>query len=312
MKCLVTGGAGFIGSHLCEGLLREGHNVISVDNYIAGKSANLERIKYHPQFTEVFADINDTGKMNLLLKGVDVVFHQAASKKNVCERSPVMDLEVNARGTLHLLELCLNHGVKKFVHASTGSVYGEAVGVQDENHPLNPASYYGVSKLAGEKYVQLFHKLHGMNTTIFRYFHVYGSRQDDSTYGGVVSIFDKNLREGLPLLVYGDGTQQRSFTHVDDVVRANLLSIYDKPGQIYNCASAIKVTINELVDIMKGFHGKPEHEVIYKDWLNGDIKCFNIDNSKIRRELGINFTTDIYEGLEKTIKDITTYYTNRA
>lgn len=160
--------------------------------------------------------------------------------------------------------------------------------------------------------MQLFANLHGLNTTILRYFHIYGSRQDDSNYGGVVSIFDKNLREGLPLIIYGDGTQQRSFTHVDDVVRANILAIYDKPGQIYNCASAIKVTINDLADMMRAFHQKPQHKVIYGDWLVGDIKCFNIDNSKIRKQLGMRFTTDICDGLSRTIKDIETYYSTKT
>ena len=301
MKTLVTGGAGFIGSHICEALLRRGHEVISVDNYIAGHSANLEHIKYDPNFTEVFCDILDVGQMARLLKGVDVVFHEAASKKNVCERSPVMDLEINAKGTLQLLEMCVNAGVKKFVHASTGSVYGEAMGIQDENHPVNPVSYYGISKLAGEKYVMLFKDR--IKTTVLRYFHVYGQRQDCSSYGGVVSIFNDNLKHDKPLTIYGDGTQERSFTHVDDVVKANLFSMNNEVtnGKVYNCASGISVTINELADAIKDLHGKPNHEVIYEDWLPGDIKRFEIENTKIKRDMGIIFTIDLKEGLKKTI-----------
>ena len=301
MKTLVTGGAGFIGSHICEALLKQGHEVISVDNYIAGHSANLEHIKHDPNFKEVFCDVLDVGQMTRLLKGVEVVFHEAASKKNVCERSPVMDLETNARGTLQLLEMCVNAGVKKFIHASTGSVYGEAVGIQDENHPVNPVSYYGISKLAGEKYVMLFKDR--IKTTVLRYFHVYGKRQDCSAYGGVVSIFNDNLKNDKPLVIYGDGTQERSFTHVDDVVKANLFAMDNDitDGQVYNCASGISVTVNELATALMLLHNKPLNPVYYEDWLPGDIKRFEIDNRKIKHEMGIVFTIDLKEGLEKTI-----------
>jgi nucleoside-diphosphate-sugar epimerase len=191
--------------------------------------------------------------------------------------------------------------VKKFIHASTGSVYGEALYPQDEDHPTNPASYYGVSKLAGEKYVQLFHNLHGLNTTILRYFHVYGRRQDNGNYGGVIAIWEKNLRHGIPLTIYGDGTQERSFTHVDDVVKANLVAMETGDGHIYNCASAISVTLNELAYAMKKLFNKPGHPVVYKDWMMGDVRRFDIDNRKIRSHLGIIFETDIKNGLKKTI-----------
>jgi UDP-glucose 4-epimerase len=301
MKCLVTGGAGFIGSHLIDGLLRNRHNVICVDNYAAGKRENIAHHLCNPSFTEVEADVCDTDVMNEVMRGVDFVFHQAASKKNVCEASPKRDLEVNASGTLGLLELAVKNKVGKFIHASTGSVYGEAVDVQDEKHPLNPTSYYGVSKLAGEKYVALFNKKHKLDTTILRYFHVYGRRQDNSQYGGVVSIFARNLSEDSPLVIYGDGWQLRSFTHVDDIVWCNLLSMTNGDGQIYNCASGISVSINELAEKMKQLYDKPDHPVIYKDWLPGDIKYFDIDNRKVRQELGMEFETNLNNGLKRTI-----------
>jgi UDP-glucose 4-epimerase len=299
MKCLVTGGAGFIGSHICEALIRNGHEVISVDNYSAGKPQNIAHLKASPLFREEMADVTDYWEMNYLVKGVDFIFHQAASKKNICDIDPGKDLHVNAGGTLTMLQLAVKHNVGKFIHASTGSVYGEAVQLQDEEHPLKPASYYGVSKLAGENYVRLF--MDKLPCTILRYFHVYGARQEDGRYGGVVAIFDRALREGKPIKIYGDGLQQRSFTHVDDVVWANLTAMTTGDGQIYNCASGIKVIVNELLYKMIELHDKENHPVEYHDWLPGDVKVFDIDNSKIVADFNMDFETDLMSGLKKTI-----------
>jgi UDP-glucose 4-epimerase len=177
-KALVTGGAGFIGSNLVAALLKKGVHVVSVDNYFAGKEENLVEFEDNPLLTIVNADVTDYEAMKRLFVNIDVVFHNAASKKTICLHDPRRDLEINAKGTFNLLELARDTGVKKFVHASTGSVYGEAVEFpQTEEHPLIPSSYYGVSKLAGEKYVKLFHKLYGLNTTVLRYFHVYGPKR---------------------------------------------------------------------------------------------------------------------------------------
>jgi len=310
-KALVTGGAGFIGSHICEALVKNGVKVVSVDDYSAGKHRNLAHLKKYPNFQEVNCDITDRKKLERFFKDIDVVFHNAASKKNICLKDPRRDLEVNGAGTFNLLELALKHKVKKFVHASTGSVYGEAVYFpQDEAHPNNPVSYYGVSKLAGEKYVQVFHHLYGLDTTVLRYFHVFGPRQEFGEYGGVVAIFVRNLLEGKPPIIFGTGRQERSFTEVSDVVLANLL-VAVKPqatGKVYNCASGVKITINELAqEVLKYF--KSTFKPVYKDWLVGDIKIFQIDNSKLRR-LGVNFKTDFKKTLVQTIKELKIYITN--
>lgn len=303
-RAIVTGGAGFIGSHLVEELLKYNMPVISIDNYSAGKKENLAHLKSNPNFTEVDCDVCDRDTLNELMPGTDIIFHQAASKKTVCLANPHKDLEVNAGGTLSLLQLAVKHGVKKFVHASTGSVYGEAqYKPQDEKHPLNPTSYYGVSKLAGEKYVRAFSDLYGLDATILRYFHVYGPRQESSDVGGVVSIFIRNILEGKPIVIHGDGTQQRSFTYVKDVVAANIMAAsLGGKGEVYNCASGIKVTIKELYDMVCNIMGEPEYPLIYDDWLPGDIKTFDIDNRKICKELDIKYMKDIRKGLKQTIK----------
>lgn len=310
-KAIVTGGAGFIGSHLVEELVKMGVETISIDNYFAGKHSNLEHLKIYSNFTEVDCDITDISNLEKYFNDVQVIFHQAASKKTICLKNPRKDLEINGSGTFNLLELALKYNVKKFVHASTGSVYGEAIYFpQDESHPLVPVSYYGVSKLAGEKYVKVFNHLYGLDTTVLRYFHVYGPRQESSDVGGVVSIFSRLMLEGKPITIFGDGTQQRSFTYVKDVVKANLMAatISNANGEVYNCASGLKVTINELATMVADIIGIKEQKIIYKNWMPGDIKVFNIDNSKISKDLGIKFLREFKEGLKITVEWAEKYF----
>ena len=182
-KALVTGGAGFIGSHIIERLIGMGVSVISIDDYTSGKKQNLADFSSR-LLQEVECSVTDYDKLKSYMDGVDIVFHNAASKKTVCLKDPRLDLDVNAKGTFNVLELARDFGVKKVVHGSTGSVYGEGkIFPQAETHPLDPASYYGVSKLAGEKYCTLFSREFDMNVTALRYFHVYGSRHRGGGWG---------------------------------------------------------------------------------------------------------------------------------
>jgi nucleoside-diphosphate-sugar epimerase len=310
-KAVVTGGAGFVGCHLVEGLLELGAHVVSVDDYSAGKRHNLDFARDKPNFTDEAADVCDKAAMDRILDGAAFVFHNAASKKTVCLKSPQRDLEVNAGGTLNLLELAVKHKVGKFVHASTGSVYGEPhIFPTTEDHPLRPVSYYGVSKLAGERYVDVFHHLYGLDTTILRYFHVYGPRQESNEFGGVVSIFLRNTLEKKPLTIFGDGTQLRSFTWVKDLVRANLLAATTPAasGQVYNCASGIQVTVKDLCEgIVKLAGEDPKGRIEYKDWTVGDIKFFDVSNQKIREHLGIEFERDFWSKMRQTFDEFVEY-----
>ncbi len=311
-KALVTGGAGFVGSHLVEELLNQGLKVISIDDYSAGKEANHDDFKDHPQFTAVKCDITDFERLLPYFEGVDVVFHQAVSKNTVCMKDPRRDLEINAKGTMNVLEAARLVGVKKFLHASTGSVYGDAEYFPtDEKHRVNPNSYYGVSKLAAEKYVRLYAHLYGMDVTMLRYFHVYGPRQDNSDVGGVVSIFARRAEQNLPLIIYGDGTQLRSFTHVKDVVAINLLAAMnsDCSGEVYNCASGIKVTILELAEKVLKHCNKEHLGIEFKAWKPGDVKVFDVDNSKLR-SVGFNFSIPFEAGLASTLDEVAKYIRN--
>lgn len=307
-KAIVTGGAGFIGSHLVDALLDLGVEVTVIDDLSAGNLDNLNHHKGDERFLVVNADISSIDEVEPYFRDVDIVFHNAASKKNICLVNPARDLEVNARSALNIMLLAKKYGIKKIVHASTGSVYGEPESFPvTEEHKLNPTSYYGVSKLAGERYVDVFNKLYDINTTILRYFHVYGPRQEsDPSLGGVVAIFIKNIINGRSIDIHGDGNQIRSFTYVEDVVAANLLvAVSDETrGQIYNVASGLKITINDLVKMLKDRYKEKKFDNIiinHTSSLIGDIKYFDIDNTKIVK-LGLSFT-DFDRGLNNTIQN---------
>ena len=308
-KVMVTGGAGFVGSHLSEGLVELGADVICLDDLSAGKASNVAHLEGHANFRLVEMDVCDSGpEMERLFEGLDTVFHNAASKKNVCLINPQRDLEVNAGGALNLLQLAMKHNVRKFVHASTGSVYGEPrVFPTDESHPFEPVSYYGVSKLAGERYVDVFHKLYGLDTTILRYFHVYGPRQESNEFGGVVSIFLRRITQGQNPIVFGHGDQVRSFTWVRDLVQANInAAVTPKAtGQAYNAASGIKVTINELAKgMLEILDPEGRLEVEHGDPLVGDIMEFDVSNAKVRQDLGVEFEADFWGTLRTALADV--------
>jgi UDP-glucose 4-epimerase len=309
-RALVTGAAGFIGSHLAETLVQRGVEVVCMDDMSAGKAENLDPIRSSPLFSEVVGDVTDRDAVREAMRGVDTVFHQAASKKTVCMRDPRRDLDVNAGGALRLLQAATEAGVERFVHASTGSVYGEPVAFpQTESHPLRPVSYYGVSKLGGESYVNAFAHLHGLRTTVLRYFHVYGPRQESSEVGGVVSIFLRRALQGQPLVIHGDGLQMRTFTWVGDVVEANLraATMPTAIGKTYNCASGILVTVKELAEMVLR-RVAPDGVISHGDPLPGDIREFNVDNSLIRRDLGIEFERDFERGLGATLDWAVEYF----
>ena len=310
-KVLVTGGAGFIGSHLCEALVDVAGEVVCLDDFSAGKEHNVAFLRDHRNFRVVRASICDRSGLDGVFDGCDTVFHNAASKKNVCLRDPHRDLAVNAGGALNLLELALRHKVRKFVHASTGSVYGEPVVFPtDEEHPLRPVSYYGVSKLAGERYVDVFHRLYGLDTTILRYFHVYGTRQESNEFGGVVSIFFRSVLEGRDLAVFGDGDQVRSFTWVKDLVNVNLRAAVSEAsrGQTYNAASGISVTINELATgIVRLLGAEGKLAIRHGAPLVGDIHRFDVSNARVRRELGVEFERDFWGTLQRSLESFRDY-----
>jgi nucleoside-diphosphate-sugar epimerase len=308
MRTLVTGGAGLVGSEIVDLLLDQGHEVISLDNYVSGKKQHQLKANKNPNFTSIGGDIRDTDLLkNLFESKIDWVFHEAVSKNTVCLTDPLLDLDVNARGTLNLLLMSRDNGVSRFVHASTGSVYGHTeIFPTSENDPKNPISFYGNSKLCAENYVQQFHSIYGLPTVILRYYHVFGSRQDSGPNGAVVPIFCRQALNGENLFVTGDGGQIRALTHVSDVARINLkVAETEKSiGQIYNCASDNRITILNLAKEIIAKTESKTSEILHSEERFGEIYKFDVNNSKLKSDLNFDFKVSVDSGLTTTIEEM--------
>ncbi len=269
MSVLVSGCAGFIGSHLCEKLIEMGETVYGCDNLSSGSIENIRNIENDKHFHFKVCDITDY-LCSEKPHNVDTVYHLAACKKLISDINPAACIETNIRQTYELMEWAKNNKVKKFVHSSTGSVYGRQAMISVLSQ-TNPVSYYGINKFAAESYLKFF----PYNSIILRYFHVYGHRNRL----GVIGKWITAIKKDEPIILNGDGTQQRTFTHVDDVVNANLFLV--KPG-IYNVSAEKKITLNEVIHLLEKISGN-HIEVIHEDWTPGDVKMFNvIENTKMK------------------------------
>ena len=289
--CLVTGGAGFIGSHICEELVKQNKQVLCLDNLVAGYEANLQSWWNPKLCTFIKTDITDITTLIPYFTNVDVVFHNAASKCTVCRDDPMKDLMVNARGSWCVFEAAKQAKVKKIIHASTGSVMNS-----------NPVSFYGVSKQTGEAYLKAFKSYYPFfYYSVLRYYHVYGSRQESSDVGGVIPIFIRRILNDQPVIIHGTGLQIRHFTNVKDVVRANLFTanlLYPN-GETYNVVSDVRITITELAKMIYKSIGK-EPKLEYTNKRPGDIDQFDISSDKLST-LGFEYQVDFEEGLKETI-----------
>ena len=301
MRVLLTGGAGFIGSHVAVHLLSQGHEVAIVDDLSSGK---LENVPEGARFYEM--DIRS---------GCDDVFeefapealsHQAAQmdvRRSVAE--PDFDAQVNVVGTVRLLQNCVRHGVGKVVFASTGgAVYGEQETFPaTEDHPQYPISPYGVSKLAGERYLHYYRVQHGLPYISLRYANVYGPRQDPHGEAGVVAIFSGNLAEGRTSTINGSGEQTRDYVFVEDVARANALALErDVPSGAYNVGTAIETSVNRLYEILLEVSSKEEFPPQHGPAKPGEQMRSCVDPTKATRVLGWQPAVDLNTGLEKTLQ----------
>jgi UDP-glucose 4-epimerase len=303
---LVTGGAGFIGSHLTEKLLELGANVTvyeSFDRFYKGKEANLSTAANSPRFRLVDGDIRDRSSLDTAGKGVDVVIHLAGQAGvGFSVENPRVTNDVNVDGTLNVLWMAKANGVKRVVNASSSSIFGEPQYLPiDEAHPASPTSPYGVSKLAAEQYGKAFHNVYSLDVVSLRYFSVYGPRGRPDQ---VIHRFTENLVHGKPPVIKGDGTQSRDFTHVDDVVSATILAAETEgiAGEAFNIGFGARTSINDLAQkliLLTGMVGKVDPQ--YVDESKGDFPHTQADNNKAARLLGWKPKISLDEGLKNYV-----------
>lgn len=303
MKVLVTGGAGFIGSHIVDKLLGQGYQVVVLDDLSTGLSQNVNPGAKFYKLDLTNADLDELFKREQF----DYVIHQAA--QTAVPRSldaPDFDCQVNVLGTVKLLEASRKTKVKRVVFASSAAVYGNgAVPPIQEDAPAAPESFYGLSKLTVEKYLRLYRDLFGLEYVILRYANVYGERQGDAGEGGVVSIFSRRIASGQSIRIFGDGGQTRDFVYVRDVAEANctaLITAY--PDQVYNVSTSTEISINEIVTLMSSVAGK-EVSKQYLEARAGDIYRSSLDNHAAREKLGWTAATSLADGLAATYRFLT-------
>ena len=305
VKTIVTGGAGFIGSHLAEELARRGYQVVILDDLSTGKMENIKGLLDKDNVTFVQGSITELPLLQKLFNNVAYVFHQAAlARVPFSIQNPLAVNEANISGTLNVLWAAKRSGVKKVIYASSSSAYGNTASVpQKEDMPPSPLSPYAVTKLTGEYYCNIFPEIYGLSTVCLRYFNIYGPRQDpNSDYAAVIPRFIKRVSEGKPPIIFGDGEQTRDFVFVSDVVRANILAAESDVTGVFNIGQGRRVTISELTRLIIHIMNK-DVGIIHQGARVGDIIHSLADISKARL-FGYQPQYDLQRGLEKTIGNL--------
>src|SRR5215471_570244 len=300
---LVTGGAGFIGSHLSDALARRGHGVRVADNLVTGKRSNLDHV---PGVEFLEGDLADPAFARRAVDGVQYVLHQAAIPsvpRSVAD--PVTSHRANVDATLNVLVASREAGVKRLVFAGSSAAYGNTPTLpKREDMPTNPLSPYALQKVVGEQYLQLFTRLYGLQTVSTRYFNVFGPRQDPSSaYSGVISVFATALLEGRSPHIYGDGEQTRDFTYVANVVDG-VLRACEAPsvaGEMMNVATGGRISLNALLETMNGLLGT-KLGAIYKETRAGDVRDSQADITKAKTLLGYTPIVSLHDGLARTLE----------
>lgn len=303
---LVTGGAGFIGSHIVRRLVAQGERVRVIDNFLTGSPRNLEGVLDSIELTE--GDIRDVSLMRAAMSGVSYCLHQAAlpSVPRSIE-DPVTSHDINVNGTLNVLMAAKEAGVERLVYASSSSVYGNLPTLpKREDMPTRPLSPYAIQKLAGELYAGAFSWLYGLPTVSLRYFNVFGPRQDpQSPYAAVIPLFIAAMNDGLPATVHGDGEQSRDFCFIDNVVSANLLSctapLEKVAGKVFNIACGKRYSINNLVQTLNEVLSK-QIKAVHVASRNGDVRDSLADIGRARQDLGYEPRIEFAEGIKQTVE----------
>jgi UDP-glucose 4-epimerase len=302
--CLVTGGAGFIGSHIVKRLVRDGARVRVVDNLSTGQIKRLNGVLSSIEFIE--GDLAEDSLANTVVDGVDYVLHQAALpsvQRSVAD--PLVTNRANVTATVNLLEGCRNARVRRFVYAASSSAYGDTeVLPKNENLPPNPLSPYALQKFVGERYCKLYRDLYGLETVSLRYFNVFGPGQDPhSEYSAVIPKFITRLLANQPITIHGDGEQSRDFTFIDNVVEANLLALEapDAVGKMCNIGCGERTTLNRLVALLEELL-RVKAQVSYGPAKAGDVRHSLADIERAKAILNYQPNITVEEGLRRTIE----------
>jgi UDP-glucose 4-epimerase len=303
---LVTGGGGFVGSHIVRRLVALGENIRVLDNFSSGKPENLRGLEDRVEI--FFGDLCDQPVVKRAMEGVDVVLHQAALRSApLSVQNPALLTRVNVEGTVNVLVAARDIGVKKVIYASSSSVYGNRpVMPKKEQEPPGPVSPYAVSKLTGEYYCKVFADLYGLETISLRYFKVYGPGEDPSSpYAGVIPRFIDQALRGTALEIHGDGWQSRDFAYIDDVVNANLLAVHSQEGkgETFNVGQGVAYSLLEVVDFLQDILGR-ELPLLRTKERPGDVRRTLADVSEAKRCLGYRPQVSFAEGLERTVEDL--------
>jgi len=306
-KVLVTGGSGFIGSNLVKKLISDKNKVVVIDDLSSGfisNISNIDGVKY------INGDIRNRKQVNDAIKGVEVVFHLAASVGN--KRSidfPLIDSQINVLGTLNILEECVKEGVRKIVTSSSAGIFGELKTIPiKEDHPIEPDSPYGCSKLCEEKLCLSYSKLYDLEAVCLRYFNVFGPNQRFDAYGNVIPIFVYKMLHNEPITVYGDGNQTRDFVHVNDVVQANINSANSiGVSEAFNIASGDRISINDLIKLITKNY-KKEVKIEYASKRPGDVMHSLADISFARNEINYIPSMNLEEGINNYVSWAKNFY----
>ncbi|MDK2786137.1 MAG: UDP-glucose 4-epimerase [Thermotoga sp.] len=302
MNVLVTGGAGFIGSHVVDRLIEKGYGVIVIDNLSSGKVENLNR---NALFYEQSIEDEEMMERIFSLHKPEYVFHLAAQASvSISVREPAKDAKTNIFGSLVLLEKSVKYDVKKFIFSSTGgAIYGENVKVfpTPETEIPHPISPYGIAKYSVEMYLDFFAREYGLKYTVLRYANVYGPRQDPHGEAGVVAIFTERMLKGEEVYIFGDGEYVRDYVYVDDVVESNLLAMERGDNDVFNIGTGRGTTVNELFHMLKEITGY-NREPVYKPPRKGDVRKSILDWTKAKEKLGWEPKVPLEEGLRLTVE----------
>lgn len=306
---LVTGGAGFIGSHIVDRLMEEDFDVTVIDNLYTGRVENIAHHQNKKEFHFVRCDIRDFNLVKETMKDIDAVFHEAALASVVLSvKDPIVANDINVGGTLNLLKASIDLGVKRFIFASSAAIYGDTNSpLKKEDASPNPKSPYGASKLAAENYVRVFHKAYGLETVSLRYFNVYGPRQSfdiQCAYGGAITIFTNRLLKNMSPIIYGDGEQTRDFVYIQDVVKANMLALNSKnaDGEVFNIGTGKNISVNQVAKFLKEILKRKDLKNVYADPRPTDIRHGYADISKATKILGYGPRFSMKEGLVELVK----------